>query len=136
MVGMLGEGWRIGACGLNCAACDIYAASHGDEEKRASLLKWFREERGLDLRPEQIRCEGCRCPPELNWSEDCPMQRCASEKGHEYCFECGGFPCGHLEMFAGDGAEHHRRTVDNLREMKRLGLDEWIRRQGKPAFCP
>ena len=30
----------------------IYEASHGADEKRAEILKWFKEKRGLDLKPE------------------------------------------------------------------------------------
>lgn len=85
---------------------------------------------------EKIGCDGCRCPSEKSWSEDCPMQSCAAEKGHTVCFECSNFPCEHLEKFASDGAPHHKRTVENLAEMRRIGLDEWIRRRREPSFCP
>ncbi len=132
---MAREDWRIGVCDLNCARCDIYEASHVDVEKRGKILAWFKEKKGKDLRTEQIRCEGCRCPPVQNWSEDCEMQPCASAKGHRYCFE-RAFLCDRLNRFASDGADHHRRTVENLCEMKRLGLEEWIRRQTGPSLCP
>jgi hypothetical protein len=133
---MVDEDWDISICGLNCARCDIYEASHGADEKRAEILTWFKEKRGLDLKPEQIRCEGCRCPPEQNWSKDCNMLLCATEKRHRYCFECACFPCQHLERFASDGVDHHKRTVENLCAMKRLGLGEWIHRHDVPSFCP
>lgn len=128
--------WRISVCGLNCARCDIFNASHGDEKLRVEIRDWFLEKRGKDFKLEQIRCEGCGCPPEQNWSGDCPMQRCAGERGHRHCFECPDFPCGHIEKFASDGMEHHRKAVVNLCAMRRLGLEEWIRRQPEPSFCP
>jgi hypothetical protein len=128
--------WRVSVCGLNCASCDIYNASHGDEKLRKEIRDWFKDKRGEHFTLEQIRCEGCRCLPELNWSGDCPMQICARKRGLTYCFECSVFPCGHLEKFATDGIEHHRKTVVNLCAMRRLGLEEWTRRQSKPSFCP
>ena len=61
---------------------------------------------------------------------------CADEKGHRYCFECDEFPCAELDKFASDGHEHHRIAVENMEEMRRLGLKEWTARQEKPMFCP
>lgn len=132
----MAEGWMIGACGLNCARCDIYLASHGDEGKRLGIQTWFTKMRGRDIALQSIRCEGCGSAPEECWCKDCAMQRCASDRGHRHCFECEGFPCEHLREFAADGSEHHRRTVENLSEMRRLGLEEWIRRHPEPSFCP
>lgn len=129
------EEWRLSVCGLNCAACDIYRASHGDEAERARIIAWFKEKRGIDLKPGQVRCDGCRCPPERNWSDDCAMQRCAAEKGHRYCFECEGFPCRHTDAFANDGTVHHAQTIKNLHEIRRVGLENWLRGRG-PEFCP
>jgi len=62
--------WNLSACGLNCAKCDIYMASHGDEGMRASIVDWFRDERNVNLKPEQVRCEGCMGDPERHWSPD------------------------------------------------------------------
>ncbi len=128
--------WRMGVCGLNCALCDIYHANHGDDTGRLEIQKWFKERRHEDVPLEKIGCDGCRCPPERNWSEDCPMQICATKRGILYCFECRDFPCEHLRKFASEGTPHHKKSVENLAEMRRLGIDEWIKHQKKPIFCP
>lgn len=131
--------WDISVCGLNCAKCDIHMASHGDEEKRREILDWFRKERGLDLNPEQIVCEGCMGPLGSHWSPDCGMMLCAKERGLGHCFECGDFPCDKVEAFASDGADHHRRAVENARRMGEMGLEAWIEEQGRKGptkFCP
>ncbi len=128
--------WMIGVCGLNCARCDIYRASHGDDEGRLAIQRQFKEKRGLEVPLDKIGCDGCRCPPEKNWSDDCAMQRCATEKGHIHCSECGDFVCDKLKAFAADGSENHMKTVENLKEMRHLGLKEWVRRQPSPSFCP
>jgi len=133
------SGWNLAVCGLNCPQCDMYRASHGDEKARNEIVEWFKEKRGKELRPEQIRCEGCRGPLEVHWSSDCEMLQCAKKKGVEYCFQCRDFPCTILKAFSSDGAAHHKRTVENLKRMKEIGLEKWIAEQdkkGPPIFCP
>ena len=64
---------------------------------------------------------------------------CAKEKDIRYCFQCEDFPCKVLTDFSSDGIPHHRQTVENLKAMKRIGLDAWIAEQdanGKREFCP
>jgi hypothetical protein len=44
-----------------------------------------------------------------------------------------------LTDFASDGVSHHKRTVENLKEMKEIGIDALIveqKKKGKPLFCP
>jgi len=133
------NGWSVAICGLNCAKCDMFEASHGNEKLMEEIVEWFRKERNESVKPEQIRCEGCRGPLDAHWSSDCKMMLCAKEKGHRYCFQCDDFPCKILTDFASDGMSHHRQTVENLKAMKRMGLDAWIAEQeagGKREFCP
>jgi hypothetical protein len=139
MRGVKSKNWAIAFCGLNCTKCDIYEAGHGNEKKRDEILSWFKKERGKIFGPEQITCDGCRGPLEAHWSEGCKMMLCAKRKEVQYCFECTDFPCSLLKAFASDGAAHHKRTVDNLKSMKEIGLEEWIAEQdknGKCEFCP
>ncbi len=131
--------WAISICGLNCAKCDIYAAGHGNERLRDEIIDWFKKERNEIVKPEQVRCEGCRGSIEMHWSLDCRMLSCARSKGVNYCFECDDFSCEILNAFASDGVSHHRRTVENLKRMKEMGIEEWIaeqERKGKCTFCP
>ena len=132
-------GWSISICGLNCAKCDIYAAGHGDEKLRDEVIEWFKNERNEVFKSEQVRCEGCRGPIELHWSSDCKMLSCARSKDVDYCFVCDGFPCVILNAFASDGVSHHKRTVQNLKRIKEMGIEEWISEQekkGKCVLCP
>ena len=57
-------------------------------------------------------------------------------KGHTYCFECAEFPCGAVESFASDGWAHHGQTVENMKQMREIGLREWLARQQEAVFCP
>lgn len=86
---------RIAYCGLDCAACDAYLATVRDDPAlRERTAKLWSELNHADIRPEDIRCEGCR--------EDgvktafcnrlCPIRKCARQRG---AATCGG--CAELE---------------------------------------
>jgi hypothetical protein len=131
--------WVISVCGLNCAKCDIYDAGHGNEKARNEIIEWFKKERNVTLKPEQITCEGCRGSLDTHWSSDCKMLLCAKNKGLDYCFQCEDFPCTNVNKFASDGVSHHKRTVENAKRMKEIGLETWIaeqKRKGQCLFCP
>ena len=124
---------------MNCAVCDIMLAGKGDEEKRKEIMDWFKEERGVDVGPEAIVCTGCRGGLDAHWSPDCSMRLCARSKGHDHCFQCRDFVCEKLDSFAGDGVYHHRRSVENMKRIKKMGIEAWLeeqREKGQPVFCP
>jgi hypothetical protein len=126
--------WNLSICGLNCAKCEIYLASHGDETLRLKLLNWFKK--NIDSSIEDISCEKCRGPTNHCWSGDCKMRSCAIKRGLEYCFECPDFVCEYVEEFASEGMEHHKRTVENMKKAKEIGLKNWISLQKESQFCP
>jgi len=131
--------WIISVCGLNCAVCDIYHASHGNEKLRKEIIEWFKKERNKTVKLEQIKCEGCKGPLDTHWSPNCKMMLCATKRGLQYCFQCEGFPCKHINEFNSDGVPHHKRTVENLKKMRKIGLEAWIEEQkqkGQCLFCP
>jgi len=126
--------WDISVCGLNCAKCDILLAGRGDEEKMRNLLGYFK-----DLKPENIVCGGCWGSLDKHWSANCKFLACTKRKGLTYCFECPEFPCGDLKAFASDGIPHHRKTVENMKRMKEIGIKSWVKEQkekGQCEFCP
>jgi AhpD family alkylhydroperoxidase len=127
------ERWSIAVCGLNCASCFIY---HKRDENDADVqreiretIKWFREEKQLDLSKKDLVCTGCLGSLDVHWSPDCQMMLCAREKNLTQCFQCEDFPCPHVEEFAADGLEHHRRAVERSERMKEIGLEAWIAEQ-------
>lgn len=131
--------WRISVCGLNCAVCDIFRAGHGDVKLRDEIVEWFGKERNKVVKPDQVRCEGCRGPLEAHWSEDCKMMLCAKNKGFNYCFECEEFPCAFVREFSEDGVPHHKKTVENAKRMREIGIEAWVeeqKRKGQCLFCP
>ena len=131
--------WLISVCGLNCAKCDIYQAGHGNEKLRDEIIEWFKKERKELIEPEKVRCDGCNGSLDVHWSPDCKMMLCARKRGLQHCFQCEGFPCTFLEEFSSDGISHHKRTFENLKRMKEIGLKPWIeeqKRKDQRVFCP
>ncbi|MBN2157663.1 MAG: DUF3795 domain-containing protein [Candidatus Lokiarchaeota archaeon] len=125
--------WNLSFCGLNCVACEIYLASHGDVELHDELVKWFQE--NVDSSITSISCEQCRGEQNKCWTPDCFFRNCATQRGHTYCFECEDFVCTNLDAFA-KTAPHHSRTIKNMRKMKEMGVKEWIASQNEVKFCP
>ena len=126
--------WDLSICGLNCAKCDMYLASHGDEALREELLNWFKE--NIDPSIEDISCEKCRGPTNQCWSDDCKMRSCAMKRGFQHCFQCPDFVCEFVKDFAAADMDHHKRTVENMIKVKEIGLKKWISLQKEPQFCP
>ena len=120
-------------CGLNCAGCFIYYKrdqSNPDVQREIrETIKWFCEERNLELSRKDLVCKGCLGPLNVHWSPDCEMMMCAREKGLKHCLECEDFPCVLIEKFATNGMEHHRRAVENSNRIKEIGLNAWIAEQ-------
>jgi len=133
------ERWDISICGLKCAKCDIYEASHGNEKLRGEIVEWFRKERNEAIRQDQVTCEGCRGSSEAHWSPDCRMRLCANGRELIYCFQCEDFQCKRVEEFSSDGVFHHKKTIENSKKMKEVGIQKWIAEQkneGQCLFCP
>jgi hypothetical protein len=126
--------WDISYCGLNCASCDIYLASHGDDELQKKILQWFQE--NIDSNINDISCEKCRGPTNKCWTEDCKLRSCAIKMNVKYCYECPEFVCSKLYEFANNGLEHHKRTVENMKKIRKIGLKKWKSLQKEPQFCP
>ncbi|MFX1277418.1 MAG: DUF3795 domain-containing protein [Promethearchaeota archaeon] len=126
--------WDISYCGLNCASCEIYLASHGDEKLQKELVQWFKK--NIDPNIDYMSCERCRGPKGKCWTEDCDLRSCAMKMNLEYCFECSEFVCSKLEKFANNGPDHHKRTIENMKEMKKLGINKWKSLQNGTQFCP
>jgi hypothetical protein len=107
----------IGACGLDCGACDILAAAD-DLQIAEGIAQWFRKERSLDLDPRDIGCGGCRGTRNGHWSPGCWILKCCvDDKGLEYCSECDSFPCDKLREWS-EKNERYGRALERLRQMR------------------
>lgn len=128
--------WDIAVCGLNCARCGIYQAHQNKDRAWQTRIGKDIFGENADIQPETIRCDRCRGSLKIHWNEHCALRKCAEEKGHTYCFQCDEFICDKLETFS---QTHHGRTVENMKEMKEIGVDAWLQKQrekGPAVMCP
>ncbi len=110
-------------CGIDCAECQCAKAAESPE------LMAYLTGRGIDA--SRLPCPGCResagmCPA---IGEECETYGCVQEKGVDFCFECGDFPCGKLAP-AVDRADilPHNLKVYNLCVIQNQGLEQFTER--------
>jgi hypothetical protein len=92
----------IAYCGLVCSSCPTFVATRNDDdmarEKTAAL---YAEKFGLNLKPEDINCEGCRSEGKklMGYCQVCVIRKCARARGVENCACCVDQPCEELLRF-------------------------------------
>lgn len=127
----------VGICGLYCGNCPSYLAFRKNDMDR--LVK-MSTEKGLDI--DDLRCDGCLSEHVATHCRNCRhgFRACAAAKKVRWCFECDAFPCRRLEDFKGvhvvNEVIHHEHVVDDLRDMKQHGLEQWVERQDQKSRCP
>ncbi|MBA3045491.1 MAG: DUF3795 domain-containing protein [Candidatus Thermoplasmatota archaeon] len=91
----------IGFCGLVCTECPTYLATVNDDEalRKATAAKWS-EMYKSDIKPENIKCNGCTTPGiKFHHCTECEMRICGIAKGVKNCGRCGDYPCAKIEAF-------------------------------------
>ena len=92
----------IAFCGLVCTQCPVFLATqHDDDKDRAETAAMLAEKYGLDLKPEEINCDGCHSTGDrlIGYCLECGIRQCGLEKGIETCASCDAQPCEKLTQF-------------------------------------
>ncbi|MBN1189499.1 MAG: DUF3795 domain-containing protein [Dehalococcoidales bacterium] len=115
-------------CGYCCLSCAAYEKSTCTDE-----VVIQKEAERANLPVDKLRgiCAGCRAKqgrPHMDIlcrTYDC----CVNEKGLDFCFQCEDFPCLKLAPVSGRAdVRRHNTKIYNLLMLKKLGLEEYIRR--------
>jgi hypothetical protein len=115
-------------CGLYCGACPVLVANEkGEVEKTAKEWK---------MKPEEIKCFGCKTKTNAIYCIDCDIKHCAEQKKVEFCFQCNEFPCSRITAFRNDEHPHHSIVLKNLRTIQQQGVQKWLDEQKKRWSCP
>jgi len=135
---------RLAPCGLDCSRCADYAS--GEIQKLSvrlvELLNGYLRVANVKeaIKPEftgyhqfeevlksfaQATCSGCRgnnvlCPIE------CVAGVCTREKGVDFCFQCGEFPCSKKI-----DTQIQERWLNFNRRMKEIGVEEFYQEQSR-----
>ncbi len=92
----------IAYCGLVCSSCPTFIATRDDDdEARAKTAAMYSKKFGLEMKPEDINCEGCKSEGGvlIGYCHSCGVRKCCRERDLENCAECGDGPCQTLERF-------------------------------------
>ncbi len=109
----------IAPCGMNCALCKAYLSyTHGVPRQRGKVT----------------HCQGC-----LPRAKNCYVIRgCLKLRKHqiESCSQCDMVPCKNLAHLDKRYRERYNMSmVENLNEIKTLGLQEFLEKQQKKYRC-
>lgn len=128
----------VAVCGLYCGACPMYTATQSkDEEEIKALLKQF-SSGPMTLKKEDILCDGCIGGDRVaSFCRDCPMRACPNDKQDVIrCSDCQEFPCSRITDFNNDGMPHHGEVLNNLRQIKKMGIQKWAKYDEERWQCP
>jgi hypothetical protein len=110
----------IAPCGMNCGICKAYLAySRGVPKQRGKV----------------IHCSGC-----LPRHKNCFIKRGCKKLAKNvfrFCFECEAMPCKNLGRVDRRYRKRYDMSmVENLRELKERGIEEFLRIQREKYKCP
>ncbi|MGE5374710.1 MAG: DUF3795 domain-containing protein [Bacteroidota bacterium] len=99
----------IACCGIDCGLCPRYYTEG------------------------KSRCPGCMGEDFLEKHPSCSIVTCCVKKnGFETCAECHQLPCERIVEWDGaDSFVSHKKSLENLRQIKAVGMEEFIRQQNQ-----
>jgi hypothetical protein len=116
-------------CGLYCAGCSVFIASHEDPHRLELLAgRW-----GVPV--EEMHCDGCRAEIRTPYCRECDLFACAAKRGHAFCGECTDYPCKELDEFRAE-RPHRIEIYDNLERIRAAGVDTWMAEMKSRYSCP
>jgi Protein of unknown function (DUF3795) len=92
----------IAYCGLVCSNCPTFLATQNDDDAaREKTARLYSEKFGINLRPEEINCDGCTSEGGklLGYCQVCEIRKCCRARALDHCAVCGEQPCEHLKKF-------------------------------------
>jgi hypothetical protein len=128
----------VAPCGLYCGACPMYLASQQkDGQKIEALHKQF-SSGNMKLAVEDLLCDGCIANGRIaSFCRKCGIRDCASKKTKsQRCSECSDFACSRITGFNNDGMLHHAEVLENLRQLRGMGIKEWTKHEAARWSCP
>ncbi len=131
-------------CGIYCGDClgstgviadaakDFMMVLENYKFDRTAKCVFTKELKDYDRFSKMLKfMSGLKCSQPCRQREDsavsCPIRECCKERGFYACYECSDFEiCEKLHSFM--KGLHAEACVKNLKEIKEIGLDAWIRK--------
>jgi hypothetical protein len=100
-------GEKLAYCGLICPSCAIYLATREmdpkkQREMRVEIAREIKKHYGQECKAEDVGdCDGCKSEGGRLFPgcKNCPMRKCARQKGIENCAHCNEYACETIEEF-------------------------------------
>ena len=82
-------------CGYKCDLCKAYSKNIKKNDKRKMLYQVWNKYYDLDIKQEDIYCDGCRCKKRdaKRIDDNCPVRACVIDKKLHSCMDCNEYPC-------------------------------------------
>ncbi len=128
----------VSVCGTYCGACPMYINRQpGDQQKRKEMFERYAG-RPMNMNLENLVCDGCLSGGQIAFHcKNCKIRLCAQDKPDvTRCSDCSDFPCSRMKDFSGDGKLHHAELLDNLRNLKKMGIKDWAKYEQERWSCP
>ena len=107
----------IAFCGLVCTECPaLLATRDDDDDKRKETAELWSKQFNLDLKPEDINCQGCLSDgvDVFGHCKVCEMRKCGRDKGLDNCAHCDEYACETLGNFF-KVAPYAKAALDDIR---------------------
>jgi hypothetical protein len=128
----------VSVCGTYCGACPMYINNQpGDKQKRKEMFERYAGG-PMNMNLENLVCDGCLSDGHIAvHCKNCKMRLCAKDKPDVIrCSDCPDFPCSRIKDFSSDGKPHHAELLDNLRNLKKMGIKDWTMHEQVRWTCP
>ena len=92
----------IAFCGLVCTECPAFIATQKeDDEERKKVAEMWSKEFKVELKPEDINCDGCLADSERLFSHTkvCEIRKCGLDRKVANCAHCDEYACEKLTAF-------------------------------------
>jgi len=128
----------VASCGLYCGACPMYLATHENDEQRLASIQKQLGSGLMKLSQEDLLCDGCLGGGRLaTFCRKCAIRESATDKTRtRRCSECAEFSCSRITDFNNDGILHHAEVLDNLRQLRAMGIENWTKHEENRWRCP
>ena len=141
---------KVSPCGTYCGACPMYLATQENNDQRtasymAAMSGGNKPKMAASSEPspkqpprENMRCDCCLGGGRiLSHVPKCAIRECAATKSkNRRCSDCDEFPCSRITDFSGDGVLHHGELMENLRQLRKMGIKDWAKHEDERWGCP
>jgi len=93
------------------------ATQSNDNDKRKKVAENWSKEYHVDIKPEDINCDGCltKTGRVINYCNICEIRACGQKIQVENCAHCSEYPCEKLKKFF-EMAPHAKNNLEEIRK--------------------